>query len=175
MTVYLVGAGPTDPGLITVRGADAPARAVVVYDRLASVALLDLVPPNAELISAAKAPGQVELTQHEINALLVERGHAGATVVRHRCVGRKLDKTSPPRRGNQLCESGKAIYLGWSDSPISDGEPCRKAPCSLNATTARQAPRVAFLLGGPAVSGDVLDRVRSTDHLVDGVRQDPTP
>ena len=107
MTVYLVGAGPADPGLITVRGADAlaPADIVVVCDRLASVALLDLVPPNAELISAAKAPGQVELTQHEINALLVERGHAGATVVRHRCVGRKLDKTSPPRRGNQLCGS----------------------------------------------------------------------
>ena len=85
MTVYLVGAGPADPGLITVRGADAlaPADVVVVYDRRhCCVALLDLVPPNAELISAAKAPGQVELTQHEINALLVERGRAGATVVR---------------------------------------------------------------------------------------------
>lgn len=50
MTVYLVGAGPADPGLITVRGADALAPVVVVllYDRLASVALLDLVPqPSA--------------------------------------------------------------------------------------------------------------------------------
>jgi uroporphyrinogen III methyltransferase/synthase len=83
MTVYLVGAGPGDPGLITVRGAEALARAeVVVYDRLASAALLDLVPAGAELVSAAKAPGQVELTQDEINALLVERGRSGRTVVR---------------------------------------------------------------------------------------------
>ncbi len=83
MTVYLVGAGPGDPGLITVRGADALARAdVVVYDRLVAPSLLDLAPRGAELISAAKAPGEVELTQDEINALLVERGGTAATVVR---------------------------------------------------------------------------------------------
>jgi uroporphyrinogen III methyltransferase/synthase len=83
MTVYLVGAGPGDPGLITVRGADALARAdVVVYDRLASAQLLDLAPAHAELVSAAKAPGHAELTQDEINALLVARAQAGATVVR---------------------------------------------------------------------------------------------
>ncbi len=83
MTVYLVGAGPGDPELITVRGAAALARAdVVVYDRLASPSLLDLAPRGAELISAAKAPGAVALTQDEINAVLVERGATGATVVR---------------------------------------------------------------------------------------------
>src|SRR5262245_54688432 len=83
MTVYLVGAGPGDPGLITIRGAELLARAdVVVYDRLASPALLDLVPAGTELVSAAKAPGRAELTQDEINALLVERGRAGLTVVR---------------------------------------------------------------------------------------------
>jgi len=83
MTVYLVGAGPGDPGLITVRGADALARAdVVVYDRLASPALLELAPAHAELVSAAKAPGRAELSQDEINALLVARAQAGATVVR---------------------------------------------------------------------------------------------
>ena len=83
MTVYLVGAGPGDPGLVTVRGAEALARAdVVVYDRLASPALLDLAPAGAELVSAAKAPGHADLTQDEINALLVERGRRGLTVVR---------------------------------------------------------------------------------------------
>jgi uroporphyrinogen III methyltransferase / synthase len=83
MTVYLVGAGPGDPGLITVRGADALARAdVVVYDRLAPPALLELAPRDAELVSAGKAPGRAELTQDEINALLVEHGRAGRTVVR---------------------------------------------------------------------------------------------
>ena len=83
MTVYLVGAGPGDPGLLTVRGAEVLQRAdVVVYDRLASPALLALAPAGAELVSAGKAPGSVDLTQDEINALLVARGRGGAAVVR---------------------------------------------------------------------------------------------
>ena len=83
MTVHLVGAGPGDPGLLTVRGAELlAAAAVVVYDRLASPALLDLAPASAELISVGKAPGRVEMTQDEINRLLVARGAAGGTVVR---------------------------------------------------------------------------------------------
>jgi uroporphyrinogen III methyltransferase / synthase len=84
--VYLVGAGPGDPGLITVHGFAVLTRAdVVVYDRLASPTLLDLVPAGAELVSAGKAPGAVDLTQEEINALLVDRGKAvgpDGTVVR---------------------------------------------------------------------------------------------
>ena len=83
MTVYLVGAGPGDPGLLTVRGAQLLGQAdVVVYDRLAPSALLDLAPPGAQLVAAGKAPGQVELTQDQINATLVEHGAAGRTVVR---------------------------------------------------------------------------------------------
>ncbi|HEX4776012.1 MAG TPA: uroporphyrinogen-III C-methyltransferase [Acidimicrobiia bacterium] len=83
MTVYLVGAGPGDPGLLTVRGAEVLARAdVVVHDRLASAALLDVAPRDAERISVGKAPGRVEMEQRDIDALLVERGRAGATVVR---------------------------------------------------------------------------------------------
>jgi uroporphyrinogen III methyltransferase/synthase len=83
MTVYLVGAGPGDPGLITVRGAEVLARAdVVVYDRLSVASLLDLVPPGAERISVGKAPGRASRPQADINALLVERGKAGEEVVR---------------------------------------------------------------------------------------------
>lgn len=83
MTVYLVGAGPGDPGLLTRRGAELLARAdVVVHDRLGTADLLGLAPADAELVSAGKAPGQVDLTQDEINALLVERGRAGKVVVR---------------------------------------------------------------------------------------------
>jgi uroporphyrinogen III methyltransferase/synthase len=83
MTVYLVGAGPGDPGLLTVRGAELLAQAdVVVYDRLASPSLLALVPVGAELVSAGKAPGAVDLSQDEINAVLVDRGRTAATVVR---------------------------------------------------------------------------------------------
>ena len=83
MTVHLVGAGPGDPGLLTVRGAELLGQAdVVVYDRLASAALLQLAPASAERISVGKAPGRVEMSQDDINALLVDRGRSGATVVR---------------------------------------------------------------------------------------------
>src|SRR4051812_5382816 len=83
VTVYLVGAGPGDPGLLTQRGATLLSRAdVVVHDRLGTADLLALAPPDAELISAGKAPGQVDLTQDEINSLLVARGRAGVEVVR---------------------------------------------------------------------------------------------
>ncbi len=83
MMVWLVGAGPGDPGLLTQRGAEVLARAeVVVHDRLANPALLDLAPATAEHISVGKAPGYVEMTQEQINAVLVEHGRAGRRVVR---------------------------------------------------------------------------------------------
>ncbi|HEX5366945.1 MAG TPA: uroporphyrinogen-III C-methyltransferase [Acidimicrobiales bacterium] len=83
MTVHLVGAGPGDPGLLTVRAQEVLRRAdVVVYDRLSQASLLDLAPPGAERIDVGKAPGHVRLGQDDINALLVERGRTGATVVR---------------------------------------------------------------------------------------------
>ncbi len=82
-TVYLVGAGPGDPGLITVRGAEVLSAAdVVVYDRLASPALLDLAPADAERVYAGKEPGRSALPQEQINRLLVERSLAGFAVVR---------------------------------------------------------------------------------------------
>ncbi|HMS25601.1 MAG TPA: uroporphyrinogen-III C-methyltransferase [Acidimicrobiia bacterium] len=83
MTVYLVGAGPGDPGLITVRGADLLRSAdAVVYDRLANSQLLDHVPSGAIRVSAGKGPGSVDLTQDEINAKLVELGQSHQCVVR---------------------------------------------------------------------------------------------
>lgn len=55
---------------------------VVVYDRLSQESLLDMAPPAAERIDVGKAPGNVRRTQEEINALLIERGKGGSTVVR---------------------------------------------------------------------------------------------
>ena len=81
-TVYLVGAGPGDPDLITVRGADVLRRAdVIVFDRLASPALLSLA-PGAERVYAGKEPGRAAMPQAEIAALLVERARGGAAVAR---------------------------------------------------------------------------------------------
>ena len=82
MTVYLVGAGPGDPGLLTMRGAEVLRSAdVVVHDRLSEPSLLDLAPPTAELIDVGKSPGG-PVAQDAINDLLVERGLAGQSVVR---------------------------------------------------------------------------------------------
>lgn len=83
MTVYLVGAGPGDPGLLTVRGAELLGRAdVVVYDRLSVASLLDLAPATAERISVGKRPGHATMPQEAINEFLIERGLAGDEVVR---------------------------------------------------------------------------------------------
>ena len=83
MPVYLVGAGPGDPGLLTRRGAELLAGAdVVVHDRLADPGLLALAPPGAERVDVGKGPGDEGPAQDDINALLVERGRTGGTVVR---------------------------------------------------------------------------------------------
>jgi len=83
VTVYLVGAGPGDPGLLTLRGAEVLAGAdVVVYDRLSVTSLLDLAPPEAERVSVGKQPDGPRTSQDDINALLVARGRTGQQVVR---------------------------------------------------------------------------------------------
>lgn len=83
MTVYLVGAGPGDPGLLTVRGAEVLAAAeVVVYDRLSVASLLDLAPASAERVNVGKTPGRASVPQEEINDRLVAEGRAGRRVVR---------------------------------------------------------------------------------------------
>lgn len=82
MTVYLVGAGPGDPALLTVRAAELLARAeVVVHDRLADRRLLRLAPSSARLVDVGKAPGG-PVRQDEINEVLVAAGRAGQMVVR---------------------------------------------------------------------------------------------
>src|SRR5207237_10914270 len=74
MTVYLVGAGPGDPGLLTVRGAEVLQRAdVVVHDRLAEASLLDLAQVAAERIDVGKVPGG-PVQQDRLNDLLIEKG-----------------------------------------------------------------------------------------------------
>jgi uroporphyrinogen III methyltransferase / synthase len=83
MKVYLVGAGPGDPGLITVKGrkilegADA-----ILYDHLAPERLLDLAPASAERIYVGKKRSVHEFSQDEISALLIERARRGWNVVR---------------------------------------------------------------------------------------------
>ncbi len=82
-TVYLVGSGPGDPGLLTRRGEAVLSCAdVVVYDHLASFRLLDLAPVAALRICAGKSIGHCTLSQSEINELLIDHARAGRSVVR---------------------------------------------------------------------------------------------
>jgi|WetSurMetagenome_2_1015567.scaffolds.fasta_scaffold18910_4 uroporphyrinogen III methyltransferase / synthase len=81
--VYLVGAGPGDPGLVTVKALKLLARGdVVVYDQLASPELLKKARPGAEVIYVGKKAGDHALPQGGINQLLVDKARAGLVVVR---------------------------------------------------------------------------------------------
>jgi uroporphyrinogen III methyltransferase/synthase len=81
--VYLVGAGPGDSGLITIKGLEVLQKAdAVIYDRLVAKALLKLVPERAEKIYVGKHAGRHTLSQSEINEVMVERARGGMVVVR---------------------------------------------------------------------------------------------
>lgn len=124
--VYLVGAGPGDPGLITMLGHSLLAAAdVVLHDRLSNPALLAVCRPDAELINVGKTPGGPSGTQAEINALLVARAQTGKTVVR--------------------LKGGDPFVFGRGYEEL---EACRAAdvPCMA-------VPGVSSALAGPASAG----------------------
>jgi uroporphyrinogen III methyltransferase/synthase len=148
MTVYLVGAGPGDPGLLTRRGEELLRRAdVVVYDRLASPALLDVVPPGAELVDVGKAPGRVEMAQEQINELLVARGAAGLDVVR--------------------LKGGDPFVFGRGGE---EAEACRDAGVGFEVV-----PGVTSAIAAPAYAGiPVTHRGLSTSVTVVTGHEDPT-
>jgi uroporphyrin-III C-methyltransferase len=82
-TVYLVGAGPGDPDLLTLRAARLIGRAhLIVHDGLVDPAVLAMARPDAELVSVAKSRARHTLPQDAINALLVREARTGRDVVR---------------------------------------------------------------------------------------------
>jgi uroporphyrin-III C-methyltransferase len=150
--VYLVGAGPGDPRLITVLGLDCLRRAeVVVYDRLISPDLLAEAPPEAERIFVGKAAGEHAARQEEINEILVTHGRAGRIVVRL--------KGGDPfvfGRGSEEALACAAAGVPWEVVP---------GVCSAIAVPARAGIPVTHreLAGGFAVV---------TGHCAEGDRQD---
>src|SRR5437870_6270541 len=82
-TVYLVGAGPGDLGLVTLRAKECIENAdVTVYDHLANPEMISWARDDAEIIYAGKEPGESQLSQQEINALLIDKAREGKQVVR---------------------------------------------------------------------------------------------
>ncbi|HFC46367.1 MAG TPA: uroporphyrinogen-III C-methyltransferase, partial [Dissulfuribacter thermophilus] len=81
--VYLVGAGPGDPGLFTLKGKEVLEQAdVVIYDRLANPRLLKYAPPDAEKIYVGKRTGRHTVDQEGINKIILEKAREGNLVVR---------------------------------------------------------------------------------------------
>ncbi len=82
-TVYLVGAGPGDPDLLTLRAINVLKKAgVIVYDRLANPEILAYAPEDAERIYVGKRPGQSSISQQQINRILISKANDGKIVVR---------------------------------------------------------------------------------------------
>ena len=153
--VYLVGAGPGDPGLITARGLEILRSAdVLVYDRLVAPALVAEAPPSAERVFVGKRPhGRgTDLAQEEINALLVDRARRGLTVVRL--------KGGDPfvfGRGAEECEALHAAGVPFRVVPGVTSAIAAPAAAGIPVTHRRLASAFAV------VTGHECDGVSSLD------------
>jgi uroporphyrin-III C-methyltransferase len=162
--VYLVGAGPGDPKLITVRGAEVLGLAdVVVFDRLASPALLDLAPPDAERIYVGKEPGRPAMPQEAINELLVSRALAGDTVVR-------LKGGDPFVFGRGGEEALACVGAGVPFEVVPGISSALAAPAAAGIpVTHREVARSVAIVTGSIAHGDGIDLstvATATDTLV---------
>ena len=148
MFVYLIGAGPGDPGLITCKGLDALSRAdVVVYDYLASDILLGHARPDAEKIYVGKVAGNHALPQEGINALLVAKAKEGKIVARL--------KGGDPYIFGRGGEEGRALY----DAGVPFAE----------------VPGISSTIAGPAYAGIPLtDRTAASSVTIITGHEDPT-
>ena len=148
MTVHLVGAGPGDPDLLTVRAVRLLERAdVVVHDRLVDPSVLELVPVWAERIDVGKRPGDPAEAQRAINDLLVDRGR------RHDCVVRL--KGGDPFVFGRGGEEAAALVAAGVDVEM--------------------VPGITSAIAAPAAAGiPVTQRGISSGFTVVTAHQDPT-
>jgi uroporphyrin-III C-methyltransferase len=137
--VYLVGAGPGDPALLTVKAASLLASAtIVLHDSLVSPEVLQLIPRGAEIVDVGKRCGHKLLTQEEINALLVSHASRHAVVVR--------------------LKGGDPLIFGRAGEEIE---------CLRNAKVEFEVvPGVTAALGAAAAAGVSLTDRRAASHVV---------
>lgn len=170
--VYLVGAGPGDAGLLTLRGAECLRHAeVVVYDYLANTALLRWCPPEAEIIYAGKSGSRHELEQHEINALLVAKAKEGKRVVRL--------KGGDPYifgRGGEEAEALVAEGLAFEEVPGVSSAVAAPAYAGIPVTHRGLTSAVTILTGHEdptkpetAIDWELLGKLDSTKVILMGV------
>ena len=152
-TVYLIGAGPGDPGLITVRGRECISLAdVVVYDYLANGELLKHAKPDAELIYAGKIGGAHNHAQSQINDLLVAKATAGKRVARL--------KGGDPfvfGRGGEECEALVAAGISFEVVPGVTAAIGAAAYAGIPLTHRQVTTSVAFVTGHENPDKEVTD------------------
>jgi uroporphyrinogen III methyltransferase/synthase len=174
--VYLVGAGPGDPGLMTVRGAELVASAdVILYDRLIPQAALSGAREDAELVYVGKRPGAPEIPQSEIETTMVERARAGRSVVRL--------KGGDPfvfGRGGEEAETLAAAGVPFEVVPGVTAGVAAPAYAGIPVTHREDASAVAFVAGhedpskdGSSIDWDALARFRGTLVLYMSVKRLP--
>jgi uroporphyrinogen III methyltransferase/synthase len=153
--VYLVGAGPGDPGLVTARALELIASAdVVLYDRLIPAGLLERARADSELVYVGKQPGEAGVAQEEIEALLVERARGGRSVVRL--------KGGDPfvfGRGGEEAETLAAAGVEFEIVPGVTAGVAAPAYAGIPVTHREDASAVAFVTGheDPAKDETALD------------------
>jgi uroporphyrinogen III methyltransferase/synthase len=176
VTVYLVGAGPGDPGLLTVRALELIARAeVIVYDRLIPDSALDGARSDAELVYVGKEGGGPSMPQAEIERLLVEHGAAGRMVVRL--------KGGDPfvfGRGGEEAEALRAHGIDFEVVPGVTAGVAASAYAGIPVTHREAASAVAFITGHEdpdkpesALDWEALARFPGTLVVYMGVKQLP--
>ena len=174
--VHLVGAGPGDPGLMTVRALELIAAAdVILHDRLIPDAALAAARPDADLVDVGKRPGAPARSQEEIHRLLVEHARAGRMVVRL--------KGGDPfvfGRGGEEAEALRAAGVDYEVVPGVTAGVAAPAYAGIPVTHRDAASAVAFVTGHedsdkpePALDWAALARFPGTLVLYMGVRQLP--
>ncbi|PYP60593.1 MAG: uroporphyrinogen-III C-methyltransferase [Gemmatimonadetes bacterium] len=152
-TVYLVGAGPGDPGLITTRGLELLRSAdVVVYDRLVSPALVAEAPASAERVFVGKHPNDTATRQQDINALLVDRARRGRTVIRL-----KGGDSFVFGRGAEECEALRAAGVPFQVIPGVTSATAVPAAAGIPVTHRRVASAFAVVAGHECEGRSDLD------------------
>jgi len=162
--VYLVGAGPGDPELLTLKAARVLARAdVVLHDALVSDAVLAMISPAAELINVGKRAGQKLLTQDEINALLISNGRTHPAVVRLK----GGDPSIFGRAGEEI-EALRRAGIAYEIVPGISAALGAAAAAGISLTDRRVASQIVLTTFSRGIDGSVMDWgcVTSTTTLV---------
>jgi len=141
--VFLTGAGPGDPGLLTIKAKEALLTAdVILYDGLVSEAVLCLSNPAAQLVDVSKRAGHSSLTQGEINELLIEHAREGKQVVRLKC-GDPFVFGRGAEEALALANAG----IAWEVIPGVSSGLAASAYAGIPLTHRKLASSVAFVTG----------------------------